>query len=286
MLEHQKVLDIHKVLHTDKLNTGIPYMVMPKVDGWYAYIDYVNGKWSSIQNEKRVIHSMAWYDRVIKDFFPKLPVGNVRLIGELYIPEAPFRVTNGILNRKREQAEQVVFACHDMVSLDPGTELSTLPNHGRHRLLTSQFKHDIWNFWTIPTLEITPDISRWEYWADKIPDLNHDGIVIKSAYAKYIPGKRNITMMKWKREITLDAWITDVFKTEGKKGNPMWNFSFAGVEDEHKFGGTVAVPKHEDWAKIESGQVNLGDTIEIKVMKILENGSLREPRFCKFRNDR
>jgi len=266
-------------------NIAYKYMVSEKLDGWYVYANYTpdNG-WSSVMSSRdRVIPSMEHVKRQYLDKLPN-PKGACRLIMEAIIPNTEFSILNGIFNRSIGDylAEDVHFKAHELIyfndlnvtAIERYNTLTkfcnAIPKHSRIELL--------------PVLAVTDSKEEWLNLFDKITYAGGEGIILKQEQGVYCPGKRNSSLLKIKLETTLDLLCVGVYDTVGEKGHRNLNLK---LERANKVEINVRVGKHEDIALIDANNKSiLGKVCEIKCMKELEHGKLREPRFVRIRNDK
>ncbi len=287
-MKPQKVLHLH--LEEAKKNPKInhSYMVTEKHDGIYTYIDYIVGiGWVPIRSRvRREIPSMHY----ALDLFNKLPTPKVdcRLIMEATIPGVDFHTANGIFNRSvgECQAVDTVFKIHDYIPL--ASYFKNLPENkaiGRWNILkqldlsSAQGKLE-----HIPLLSVSNSKSIWMHYAEQVWENDGEGVILKQEDGLYQPDKRNSSLMKVKLECTLDLECIALYYTVGDKGNSNLNLR---LRRRNGTIVTVRVPKHEDIALFEADSSQaLGQVVEVKAMKELEDGQLREPRFVRTRLDK
>jgi ATP-dependent DNA ligase len=279
-MKPQKALHLYIEEKKKKPNINHTYIVTEKLDGWFGYIDYIDGQWSSVHSRAgRPIPSLLW----ARQEFLELDIHqDTRLIFEITIPNQPFHILNGILNRSigEHQAREAIFHLHDMITYGLNdTAINRLARLGA--LETEIVKYHIRK---IPVLVISPDKDVWMYYFNKVTEEGGEGVVLKQTDALYQPDKRNSSLMKIKLEDTFDLLCFDMFHTVGDKGHDNLNISLR-----RKNGTviTVRIPKDEDRFLFESDSSQiLGKVVEVKCMCELLDGKLREPRFVRVRNDK
>lgn len=284
----QKVLHLH--LEESKKNPKInhSYMVSEKLDGIYTYADYITGVgWSPIKS--RVARTIPSMDYALNLLY-KLPTPKVdcRLIMEATIPGLDFHTANGIFNRSvgECQAVDTVFKLHDYVPLN--TYFKNLPENkaiGRWNILKQlDLSSSKGKLEHIPLLAVSNSKAIWMHYAEQVWDNGGEGVVLKQEDALYQPDKRNSSLMKIKLECAVDLECIALYYTIGEKGNRNLNLR---LRRRNGIIVPVRVPKHEDIALFEadSSQV-LGQVVEVKAMKELKDGALREPRFFRVRYDK
>lgn len=279
LIKMQKALHLKDALKKKNPKIDGDYIITEKIDGWYGYLDYMpNQGWEAIRSSSgRIIPSMTWLSSILKESLPYSRY-KTRLVFEITIPDTPFHILNGILNRKNEQAESAVIVCHDVINLE-----KPVLAYRRMRELQDVFR-TVTNLKIAEVLRISANRAKWELDFKAVVDAGGEGIVMKQADGVFLPGKRNSTLLKWKEEITLDLEVVQVYETIGKKGEPALSLKLrriSGVEI------AVVVPKDVDriaWTNDPS--LVVGKVAEIKAMKELANGKLREPRFKCLREDK
>lgn len=279
-MKPQKVLHLHIEEKKRKPNINHDYIITEKLDGWYGYIDYIDGEWSNVHSRaRREIPSLLW----ARQEFQELNLeSNVRLIFEITIPNEPFHILNGILNRSVGdcQAREAIFHLHDMIDLNHNY------NADARRAMLDYIDTSIveYHIRKIPILAITSDKDVWMKHFIDITDKGGEGIILKQVDGLYQPDKRNSSLMKIKLEDTFDLECIDMFHTVGDRGHDNLNVSLrrkSGVVI------TVRIPKDEDRFLFESDSSQiLGKVVEVKCMTELDGGMLREPRFVRVRNDK
>lgn len=279
LIKMQKALHLKDALKKKDPKIKGDYIITEKLDGWYGYLDYdPETGWEAIRSSSgRVIPSLAWLSKKLRTTLLQSKFKH-RLIFEIIIPETPFHILNGILNRKYDQAASAIIICHDLINLNR-TEMA----YQRLEALNHAFKN-IGNLEIAKTLRISSDRAKWELDFKVIIDAGGEGIVMKQADGLFMPGKRNSELLKWKEEVTLDLEVIKAYETIGKKGEPALSLKLrrvSGVEI------AVVVPKDIDRiAWTENPSLVVGKVAEIKAMKELPNGKLREPRFKCLREDK
>lgn len=277
-MKPQKVLHLHLEEAKKKPKITGSYIVTEKLDGWYGYIDYIDGEWGSITSSSgREIPSLIWAKKKFQEITLE---SDVRLIFEIIIPEQPFHILNGILNRSVGdcQATDAKFYIHDMIDFKRPNAFA----YTRFAQLKTLKVNECIN--VVQELAITEDKEVWMEHFKEVTDRGGEGIILKQSLGVYQPDKRNSSLMKVKLESTFDLECFDMFHTVGDKGHDNLNVSLR-----RKNGAviTVRIPKDEDRELFElNPDAILGKVVEVKCMCELEDGMLREPRFLRVRDDK
>lgn len=276
----------HLYIEEDKKtpkHLGKEYAVFEKYDGWYGYCNLANGVIHSRAN--RPIPSCEALSREIYHLCMKHGVNSGTLVFEILLRSTKdFSELNGILNRTVGNyiAEGVYLRVHDWVpdSVDTKVPFST-------RFEEVQF---IVETLDSPNIILAPYLVRsisptvWKEYAEGVWKHGGEGVILKQWDAPYHLGKRNSTLMKIKEEVTLDLLVIDVVEGQGKyhnttgaivcKDSKGFKHTISGMTDEQRF---------DWWRKPEN---IVGKVVEVKAMKVLPDGQLREPRFKAVRHDK
>ena len=267
---------------------GHEYAIFEKYDGWYMYVDFINGAWQGIRSKTgRQLPSMNWYNELLEQG-PK-PNQNLRIIFEAVIPGMIFKDANGRFNQTKEQLTNVVCWAHDILfEKYPHTIFSK-----RYDRLVSVIKYLDYSWLRLaPILAVTSDTKVWYEHYERIistrDQFGHtgEGIIAKKWDEPYHAGKRDYSLMKIKCELTLDMEIIGWGK--GKPGSKYEN-TLGYLVVREKSGQTHQVSGMDDWQRDAwARDFNLvhGAVAEIDAMKRLPNGSLREARFKAIRHDK
>lgn len=282
--EPQKALHLYIEEKKKKPNIEHDYIITEKLDGWYGFIDYIDGSgWQFPRNENRVIPSWMWTKEHFENSIPK-PHVSTRFIFEAYILDTPFHILNGIFNRKFEKAEDVQFIIHDIIELG---KFNCVANE-RYKVLTQTglplYHGEEKQILSIsPILDITKYKTKWDYHFEQVINRGGEGIILKRVDGIFQPGKRNSSLMKIKLENSFDLNCVDMFWSKGEKGETSLNLT---LENKKGTQVVVRVGKHKDILEFTTKESPVGKVVMIKAMKELEDGSYREPRFSCVRNDK
>lgn len=269
-----KHLHLEEALKNPK-HIGEDYAVMEKYDGWYMYIDCINGQWQDIKSKTgRVLPSMRYYTEMFKA--SKGTSLDCRLIFEATIPGMVFKDLNGRFNQKKEALDGVVLKAHDLlVHKYPHKIFSA-----RYSNLSAVVEHcKLQSFVDIvEILAVSSDKDIWMQHYDHITSQpNGEGVILKRMNGKYAADARNHDLMKIKCELTLDLVVVDVERGEGKYAQTLGRIVVQDAKGlKNSVSGMSDFEREEWWTCPES---IIGCVVEVKAMRALKNGSLREGRF-------
>ena len=257
------------------------YAIMPKIDGWFFMIDFIDGKWGKLTSRAgREIPSVVHLNGLIEKAI--LPNRDLRLIFEGTIPNMQFHELNGVFNRKEELAKDAVLHLHDVIYLsEPELEFKY-----RYGIVESVFNE--LQFFLKDKIELVPILTVtayeemfYKHFKDVI-EQGGEGIILKNYNAGYFFGKRNANMMKIKEECTKDLAVVGMVEGEGKYQGTLGALIVQSRDGtKHQVSGMTDYERDLWWNNRES---IIGKVIEVKAMKELEDGSSREPRYkaCRF----
>ncbi len=296
MFKPQKALHLH--LELDKKTTTVgedTFIIMQKYDGWYGSkrvavskplatsmppspILSSRGREIPALSDLSALLSMHEADLQMHDY-----EFNGTLIFEIMISGMPvFKDLNGVLNRSKApcQAEGAYIMCHDFVpefvsSLSALQRFSIVRTYVRLMNLPYVRLAEVLTTGTIEDMQTCAELM----WAQ-----GKEGVIGKLLSSPYEQGKRNKSLIKIKEELTLDLLVVDYELGKGK-----YSKLIGKLIVEQKDGMRHAVSGMTDDERVawtNDFSLIMGCVVEVKAMKILPNGSLREPRFKAVRYDK
>lgn len=280
-MKPQLAKHLYKELDLKKPNCmGKDYAIFVKYDGWYGYIDFVDGVAGPIKSRAmRAIPSLAKFSNIINECVTAPITG--RLLFEITIPSIPdFSTLNGILNRSRGDCEArgATLLCHDFIA-NPNELFLARYDRMKAVLKTLNLKR----------VQVAPIIEIGSYrdaqrHVEKVWTNGGEGVILKQTDAPYYPEKRNSTLLKIKEDVDADLLVVGLEQGKGK---------YAGVlgalicKDKaghvHKVSGMTDEERYQWWTNPD---YIIGKVVEIKAMKKLKEGGYREPRFKAIRFDK
>lgn len=277
----QKALHFH--IEAEKRNPKYVdrnYMVLEKYDGWYGYVDFVNGKSQGMRSKTgRLVPAWNLYnkqlDAIELERFP-----NCRIIFEAVIPGMQFHELNGLFNQKQRELSNVTFMTHDLV---------TVQNRNfKQRYFNLMDCHD--EFVELPffkrarPIAISGSPDLWEGFAENVIEKGGEGIIMKALDASYSPGKRNADILKIKCEITLDLLCIGIHEGEGKYQGTTGKLIVKDKKGQHFYISGMTDAERDEWWNCPSKVV--GHVVEVQAMKWINGENLREARFKAIRFDK
>ena len=273
-MKPQLALHLYSDLDKKKpYSTGKEYAVFEKYDGWYGYADLP----SCIIHSRagREIPALVELSDAIRKAAPKV---RGRLIFEILIDDVPeFHELNGILNRKYEQAEGAYIRVHDFL---PDFKCD-VPLSIRY-----QYAAEIVERINLPSVSLAPILGyadtpeKMYKFAEAIWKQDGEGVILKEVSAGYSEGKRNASLLKIKEDLTLDLLVVGTVKGQGK-----YSHMIGAIQAQDKLGRVHLIGSGlTDDMRMDHSIV--GQVVEIKAMKQLKDGSLREPRLKAIRYDK
>jgi ATP-dependent DNA ligase len=261
------------------------FAIQPKLDGWFVYIDYIDGKWGKLSSRaEREIPSLDFlHEHIYKCLSP---AENTRFIFEATIPDMQFHELNGVLNRKSESAENVVLNLHDIIFLDR----PELPFKDRYEYVNPAYiiLKEWLGHWVklVPILAISSQEDVFYYHFNQVTSSGGEGIILKNYNSGYFFGRRNAHLMKLKELITKDFAVVDLLP--GEKGSK-YEFTLGALVVQGRNGIKHTVSGMSDdernlwWSNPD---LIKGKVVQVNAMKELPDGSLREGRYKWVRHDK
>jgi DNA ligase-1 len=252
-----KPIEMHRVQY--------PCFMSKKVDGVRAI--YKHGKFRS-----RNGHEYFGLDH-IKEWFERKMPGTV-FDGELYIPEMEFHKSSGLI-RSSMDTPQAVYAIFDTPEI-------VAPFYERVRIMNYYELTRGLNI--IPHYRVDQEDKIMNFYT-KCRSEGLEGIMVKD-YNHYYKGTRSYDWMKVKNVDTIDAKVTGI--SHGKVGTK-YEFAMGYVTvnidgiDVNVGGGWSDHERHKYY---KDPHLLAGKTIEIAYHEKTPDGSLREPRFIRMREDK
>jgi len=287
----QKALHLH--LEEEKKNPkhiGCTYAVMEKYDGWFMYNDCINGEWGGIRSKTgRTLPSMKLYNDKFNEI--DFPTVNIRLVFEAVIPDESgprgymeFKDCNGLFNQQQRALNNVILKVHDVI-----VEGRNLTFEQRYAILGKLFARWAYNevdewLHKVSVLDKTHYQHDWFSIYNDIVADGGEGVILKRSEGKYEPNKRNFNLMKIKCELTLDLIVVGLVEGEGKYAGTLGNLVVKSKDGTlNNVSGMTDAQRMEWWINPDSIK---GKIVEVKAMKKLKDGKLREGRFKAVRHDK
>ena len=279
----QKVLHLSEAKKKKSFQFNSNYAILEKLDGWYVYLDCIEGIWGELcSSAGREIPSLTYLSKKFKRL--STPSRNLRFIFEATIPGMLFHETNGILNRKYEDAEGVVLNLHDVVPIDE----SSTPFYVRYencKMYIDVFQQVIGEQASlIEILEVSKEEPVFYDHFGNVISKGGEGVILKDIDSGYFFGKRNDRMLKIKEEVTKDLLVVGFLKGEGKYSDTLGALVVQGKNGVRHAVSGMTDAQRDMWFVMPS--LIHGKVVEVKAMKELPDGSLREPRFKCIREDK
>lgn len=261
---------------------GEQYAVMEKYDGWFMYIDCIDGVWQGIRSRPgRILPSMAKYSKLFDEL--DYPTVNIRLIFEAVIPQegAPrgymvFKDCNGKFNQQNHTLQDVHLKVHDV--LLAGRDLSFSKRQEALGKLMHRWAYaDTDWLQQVNIITITSSKAVWmEIYTEIIEDQG-EGVILKRLNGRYEADKRNFNLMKIKCELTLDLLVVGIVEGKGKYAGTLGNLV---VKDKNGVLNNVSGMTDEQRMKwYATPSLIINKVIEVKAMKRYPDGRLREGRY-------
>lgn len=260
---------------------GQEYMVFEKHDGWFGYLDFPSCIINS--RSRREIPSMVELSDKIR---AKKPDCKGRLIFEIMIEGLEvdsFYELNGILNRN-EIAEDTYLRVHDYIPNFNPTRMDAEKRYCYAKEVVERL--DLPEVIMSPVLCTSANAADWHTTCKDIWAQGREGVILKRSKGLYSPGKRQYDLMKIKESVTLELKVVGIERGEAS-GKYAHTLGKLVLQDNcgrtHRVSG-MSDADRDLWYK--NPQLIVDQIVEVKAMKKLKDGSLREPRFKAVRHDK
>lgn len=209
-----------------------------------------------------------------------------RLILDGEVVSGSFNKTVSDVRRKSERAEDAHFRLFDAVSIEDweGVNIRVAgASYNKRRRVLKYLENEIADENRLSIIPSYQASSDWEiqHYYKKFRARGLEGAMVKCLSGQY-ERRRSGLWQKIKNEDTVDLVITAVFEGEGKYAGQLGGVivDFNGVEV-RVGGGFTDAQRIELWE-----MPPLGRMIEVEYHEITPDGSLRHPRFVRFRDDK
>lgn len=282
-MKPQKALHLYDEESKKKPKTDGVFAIFEKYDGWYGYLDIGLHAFPNIHS--RACREIPSLINLSTEIDARWCFRDIKLKGRLIFEillrdEREFSTLNGILNRSVGdcQAKNAYLKVHDFVD---DINVQFADRYARAGELVKQLDLpcvELARPLAIGTVDFAKELVK-EVWSN-----SGEGVILKNIAKPYSPDKRNSDLMKIKEEVTKDLLVVDMVVGEGKYSATLGTLV---VQDkygkDHHISGMTDAQRDEWWTKKHT---ILGRVVEVKAMKVLPDGSLREPRFKAIRYDK
>lgn len=279
---------LHKHEEVQKKRTKVAedtFAIFEKYDGWYGYRQFGTGFGTPyiISRANRPIPALHHLSKSINEAEQKVDLPNGYPIFEILVEGVPeFKDLNGLLNRSKGDCEArgAYLMVHDFIPHDN----PAMPFCDRYELAkryVSLLQHN--KVKLAPILKIGSVVDLQAV-AEEIWDRDGEGTVGKNIRAGFEAGKRNKNILKVKEEVTLDLQVVALEEGQGKYEGTLGKLRVRSKDGvENAVSGMTDEERDLWWSRPD---LIINKVVEVKAMKKLANGSLREGRFKAVRHDK
>lgn len=291
MIKPQLALHLYKEL--DKKRTTVredTFAIFEKYDGWFGMkeVSGICGELSEVcmisSRAGRVIPSVRDLSSSIGCLEHNMDwTVKGTILFEILVHGFPeFKDLNGILNRSKGdcEAKGAYLMVHDFIPHD-GVEMGIEIRHKIASEYVETLGHD--RVMIAPILDYGNTVAVQNA-AEGIWNRGGEGVIGKRVGAGYSEGKRNKDIIKVKEEVTLDLLVVDIEEGEGKYEGTTGKLIVRNKAGQLNPVSGMSDAERGSWWDFPN--LIKGYIVEVKAMKVLANGSLREGRFKAIRHDK
>lgn len=274
-----------------------PQFVEPKLDGvrTIAFVSEMGAKFFS-RSGKEFLNYGAIGDALVetlKEYYLSraLPSRPIAIDGEVVDSES-FKSTVSTMRKKGVQAEGAVFNAFDVVpqSIFKDSEKKGSDKHGnyldRRALLGKIISAVPSDRVNMISSYMVKSHSEIEYYYEIFQNNGLEGAIVKHPNGLY-HRRRNHDWMKIKAEESVELLVVDYFEGEGKIAGSLGGLvgDFKGTEV-RVGGGFSDALRQSLWDRLIKNKSDsaMGRLMEVAYHEVTPDGSLRHPRFVKFRD--
>ncbi|WP_196599038.1 hypothetical protein [Pectinatus frisingensis] len=274
----QKLKPIEQI-DTSKLK--FPMWVSEKFDGVFCCAIRVNGVIHVCSRTGEEFLSMEHLKPELDDF---LRVGREKfMIFEAYIFNETQNVISGACRDTKKQHPELVALMHTLINDGDEKEVAdiTLPtflvNSDISLSMIEPFLYEVIHY-------NVRNLDEVMSFAESIWKRGGEGAVLHAAeFQPYQAGKRNASIIKIKKGLSVDLLCVDTFKGNGKYENTLGGLVCRYKDEEiHVSGMTDA--QRDAW--YHNPNLIVGKIVQVDAMGESAKGKLREPRFKGIRYDK
>lgn len=281
----QKLLKFSSAINHKKFDPSEGYLATVKEDGWNVRFIYNSThEWEILSSNDNEIASLQWLKPLLANTrFDKEMV----FFTEVHNREIPFPIMNGMLNRKYEPCMDIQITLLDYYNPNPhyNTRIA------KDRILDLESIVSLFNqnpaienrFRPVTSLGTVSSLAEMDNLFSKCYDTE-EGIVYQKVDHIFAPGKRNLSLIKQKKECEQDLLCIDILHTVGDKNNPSISLIM-----QNSFGVTfnVVINSHKLQHLFTSDpSAAIGKVHKISGMEILSSGKIRQPVYNYVRLDK
>lgn len=215
-------------------------------------------------------------------------LGTDIIIFEGYAKGVPQPTISGWCRDTKAQHYEVGAYVHDALSLDEFWETcEARPYEERSQELNRiEFWQSYHHTFLVPQY-FAYTWSEIDKAAERIWNAGGEGLVVRDPSVGYLPGKRNETMMKVKKNISYDLKVLSLQEGTGKYTGMVGALvcQFRGGKEVVVGTGLTDAQRKRWWSEFFYDEI-VGKIVQIDAMSESTKGVLREPRFKGIRSDK
>lgn len=279
-----------------------PQIIEPKLDGVRTlaivkgrsvkFVSRTGKEFTSFEHlADTVLEAVAAFEATMPSYSPYLNTSGFVLDGEMV--SGNFNETVSQVRKKDTAALDAEFHIFDLLPLQLFTAGKAFPAGymDRRQALEQLVQNAGEQLKAVPRYFVNSHAEIRSYY-DKVRARGLEGLIVKPPQHIY-QCKRSHSWQKVKNEETHDLTVTGAFEGEGKYEGMLGGLvvDFNGVSV-RVGGGFSDQQRQEFWAAylndllLDYPELLLGRMIEVEAHEVTPDGSLRHPRFVRFRSDK
>jgi DNA ligase-1 len=261
-----------------------PVAAEPKYDGVRSLAVWDGRKVTFYSLTGKVFEGMTPIADAIAEKFSLHDVSATVLDGELMDKSNEFNKIVGDVHKKDFAANDALYYVFDAISWEDFQADKELRDYRQRRMELSALAENT-GMVTLKNVRVTPvrvlrNLKQIEKWAEEIMAQGGEGLIVKPLNGLY-EKKRSYNWLKIKGEHSIDAVILategGTGKYEGKIGAVLIDYNGTQVR--------VGSGLTDDIRNLDPDEL-INRMIEVKYHEETPDGSLRHPRFTRFRDDK